>query len=530
MYRKISLNPLDKVLEGVNAIADVVTSTLGAKGRNVVLYTAQGIKISKDGFTVSESINLEDNSIDASAQLLKNVARRTVIMAGDGTTTSILLAQGIVKEGIKKINNGANPMDLKRGIDIAVKRVVEYINESAIVIDKDSEELKSIATISANNNAKLGELIADGYKKIKKNGIITVGDSKDETSYVDVLQGTRIDNGFISPYFINRKTGDCELVNPYILIVDYEISMMSDLFPIIEKCFTDNDRHLLIICRGMEGEALSFCVANHVNRKLTMAVVRATSLYSERVEQLEDIAIVTGAKVVSEENGLELKHAERDVLGSADKVIVNKQTTTIINGHCDPEKMQERIQYIEGLMNEAKTEYKENYLGRIAHLDSGVAILYIGAITDVEMSERKDLIDDALHATRAAISDGIIVGGGVAYIRAISWLNEVEGSNEDENLGIDIIRKVLTMPVRKMAENAGLNGEVVLNEILKSSDNMYGYNFLTDKYEDLMKSGVIDPVKVTRVALENAASVASLLITTSAIISEEQNESPEKNS
>jgi chaperonin GroEL len=513
--------------EGVDMLADAVKVTLGPKGRNVVLEKKFGAPlVSKDGVTVAKEIELSDPYRNMGAQMVKEVASKTGDIAGDGTTTATVLAQSIINVGLKNVTAGANPMDLKRGIDKAVAKVVEHLKSQAQVIGDDLKKIEQVARISANDDEEIGKLIAEAMSKVHKEGVITVEESKGTTTSVEVVEGMQFDRGYISAYFVtNAEKMEAELENPYILIYDKKISSMKDMLPILESS-AQTGRPLLIISEDVEGEALATLVVNRLRGSLKVCAVKAPGFGDRRKEMLEDIAILTGGTVISEEKGLKLEHATLDMLGTSEKVTVNKENTTIVNGAGDKNMIKARISQIKQQMTTTTSDYdKEKLQERLAKLAGGVAVLYIGAASEVEMKEKKDRVDDSLHATRAAIEEGIVPGGGVAYIRAIAALDKLKGDNEDQNTGIEIVKRAIEEPLRQIAFNAGKEGAVVAQTV-KSGKGDFGYNAQTDNFEKLLASGVIDPVKVVRVALENAASVAGMFLTTEAVVVEEKEEHP----
>jgi chaperonin GroEL len=513
--------------EGVDQLADAVKVTLGPKGRNVVLEKKFGApQITKDGVTVAKDIELSDPYKNMGAQMVKEVASKTGDIAGDGTTTATVLAQAIITVGLKNITAGANPMDVKRGIDKAVEKVIKHLASQATVIGDDLAKIEQVARISANDDQEIGKLIAEAMSKVHKEGVITVEESKGTTTHVDVVEGMQFDRGYISAYFVtNTEKMEAELENPYILIYDKKISSMKDMLPILEAS-AQTSKPLLIVAEDVEGEALATLVVNRLRGSLRVCAVKAPGFGDRRKEMLEDIAILTGGTVISEEKGLKLEHATLDMLGTAEKVTVNKENTTIVNGFGDKEMIKARVGQIKQQMTTTTSDYdKEKLQERLAKLAGGVAVLYIGAASEVEMKNKKDRVDDSLHATRAAIEEGIVPGGGVAYIRAISALEGLKGDNEDQTTGIEIIKRAIEEPLRQIAINSGREGAVVAQNV-KSGKGDYGYNAQTDNYEKLNKSGVIDPVKVVRVALENAASIAGMFLTTEAVVVEEKEEHP----
>ncbi|HEX2968481.1 MAG TPA: chaperonin GroEL [Bacteroidales bacterium] len=529
MAKEIKFNIDARALlkEGVDKLADAVKVTLGPKGRHVVLEKKYGApQITKDGVTVAKDIELKDPYQNMGAQMVKEVASKTGDIAGDGTTTATVLAQSIINVGLKNITAGANPMDVKRGIDKAVEKVVEHIKSQAQVIGDDLSKIEQVARISANDDQEIGRLIAEAMGKVHKEGVITVEESKGTSTSVEVVEGMQFDRGYISAYFVtNTEKMEADLDNPYILIYDKKISTMKDMLPILEAS-AQTGRPLLIISEDVEGEALATLVVNRLRGSLKVCAVKAPGFGDRRKEMLEDIAILTGGTVISEEKGLKLEHATLDMLGTSEKVTVNKENTTIVNGSGDKEMIKARIGQIKQQMTTTTSDYdKEKLQERLAKLAGGVAVLYIGAASEVEMKEKKDRVDDSLHATRAAIEEGIVPGGGVAYIRAIAALKSLKGENEDQTIGIDIVRRAIEEPLRQIAVNAGKEGAVVVQNVKAGKDD-YGYNAQTDKFEKLYSVGVIDPAKVTRVALENAASVAGMFLTTEAVVTEIKEETP----
>ncbi len=513
--------------EGVDKLADAVKVTLGPKGRNVVLEKKFGAPlVSKDGVTVAKEIDLSDPFENMGAQMVKEVASKTGDIAGDGTTTATVLAQSIINVGLKNVTAGANPMDIKRGIDKAVEKVIKHLASQAQVIGDDLDKIEQVARISANDDKEIGKLIAEAMSKVHKEGVITVEESKGTTTSVEVVEGMQFDRGYISAYFVtNPDKMETELDNPHILIYDKKISSMKDMLPILESS-AQTGHPLLIIAEDVEGEALATLVVNRLRGSLKVCAVKAPGFGDRRKEMLEDIAILTGGTVISEEKGLKLEHATLDMLGTAEKVSVNKENTTIVNGAGDKEMIKARIGQIKQQISTTTSDYdKEKLQERLAKLSGGVAVLYIGAASEVEMKEKKDRVDDSLHATRAAIEEGIVPGGGVAYIRAIAALEKLKGDNEDQTTGIEIIKRAIEEPLRQIAINSGKEGAVVAQTV-KSGKGDYGYNAQTDNFEKLYASGVIDPVKVVRVALENAASIAGMFLTTEAVIVEEKEANP----
>ena len=522
---KYNIDARAQLKEGVDQLADAVKVTLGPKGRNVVLEKKFGApQITKDGVTVAKDIELSDPYKNMGAQMVKEVASKTGDIAGDGTTTATVLAQSIINVGLKNITAGANPMDVKRGIDKAVEKVIKHLKSQAKVIGDDLKKIEQIARVSANDDEEIGKLIAEAMSKVHKEGVITVEESKSTSTYVEVVEGMQFDRGYISAYFVtNAEKMEADLENPYILIYDKKISSMKDMLPILEST-AQTSRPLLIISEDVEGEALATLVVNRLRGSLKVCAVKAPGFGDRRKEMLEDIAILTGGTVISEEKGLKLEHATLDMLGTSEKVTVNKENTTIVNGYGDKEMIKARVGQIRQQMTTTTSDYdKEKLQERLAKLSGGVAVLYIGAASEVEMKNKKDRVDDSLHATRAAIEEGIVPGGGVAYIRAISAIENFKGDNEDQTTGIEIVKRAIEEPLRQIAINSGREGAVVAQHV-KSGKGDFGYNAQTDKFEKLYASGVIDPVKVVRVALENAASVAGMFLTTEAVVVEEKEE------
>lgn len=512
--------------KGVDKLANAVKVTLGPKGRNVVIDKKFGTPtVTKDGVTVAKEVELEDPIENMGAQMVREVASKTSDVAGDGTTTATVLAQAIYAEGVKNVTAGANPMDLKRGIDLAVTKIVDGLAKLSKGIDKTSKtEIAQVGSISANNDMIIGELIADAMMKVGTDGVITVEEAKGTETTVDIVEGMQFDRGYLSPYFVtDADTMESVLEDPYILIYDKKISTMKDLLPILEKV-AQAGRTMLIIAEDIEGEALATLVVNKLRGTLRIAAVKAPGFGDRRKAMLEDIAVLTGGTVISEEKGYKLENATVSYLGTAKKIVIDKDNTTIVEGAGKSEDIKKRINEIKGQIEKTTSDYdKEKLQERLAKLSGGVAVLKIGAATEVEMKEKKARVEDALHATRAAVEEGIVPGGGVALIRVANALDKIKGDNEDQKIGVDIIRKAIESPLRQIVENAGIEASVVINEIKKNKDD-YGFNALTEEYQNLIKAGVIDPTKVTRVALENAASVASMLLTTEAVICEK----PEK--
>jgi chaperonin GroEL len=516
----------EKLKEGVDALANAVKVTLGPKGRNVVIQKSFGAPaITKDGVTVAKEIELEDAVANMGAQMVKEVASKTADAAGDGTTTATVLAQAMVTAGLKNVAAGANPMDLKRGIEKAVKVIVENLKSQTENIGEDFGKIQQVAAISANNDETIGSLIADAMKRVSKDGVITVEEAKGTDTYMEEVIGMQFDRGYLSPYFITdaeKMVADYE--NPFLLITDKKISNMQDLVPVLEKSL-QTGRPLLIIAEDVDSQALGVLVVNRLRAGLKVVAVKAPGFGDRRKAMLEDIAILTGATVISEEQGYKLENAGLEQLGSCERITVDKDNTTVVGGKGNAEDIKARIGQIKQQIESTTSDYdREKLQERLAKLAGGVAVLYIGASTEVEMKEKKDRVDDALHATRAAIEEGIVPGGGVALVRAISSLDALNGLNEDENYGIAIVRKSLEAPIRIIAENAGVDGSLVFHKVLDSK-GAFGYNARTDVYEDLKKAGIIDPTKVTRVALEMAASIAGLVLTTECVISEKPKKS-----
>lgn len=524
---KFDIKAREELKKGVDQLSNAVKVTLGPKGRNVILDKKFGAPhITKDGVSVAREVELEDEFQNIGAQLVKEVASKTNDDAGDGTTTATVLAQAIVNEGLKNVAAGANPMDLKRGIDKAVAKVVESIKAQAQEVGDDFGKIENVARVSANNDAVIGELIAEAMKKVKRDGVITVEDAKGTDTYVDVVEGMQFDRGYISPYFVtNAEKMSCEMEHPYILLFDKKISTLKDMLPILEQT-AQSGRPLLIISEDVDSEALATLVVNRMRGSLKVCAVKAPGFGDRRKEMLEDIAVLTGGVVISEEKGMNLGSATIDMLGTAEKISVNKENTTIVNGAGDKEKIADRVAQIRTQIENTKSTYdKEKLQERLAKLAGGVAVLYIGAPSEVEMKEKKDRVDDALSATRAAVAEGIVPGGGVAYIRCLDALEGLTGDNEDETTGIRIVKRSIEEPLRQIVNNAGLEGAVVVNEV-RNGKGDFGYNARTEKYEHLFETGVIDPAKVTRVALENAASIAGMFLTTECVIAEKKEEAP----
>ncbi len=509
---------------GVDKLANAVKVTLGPKGRNVIIEKKFGAPtVTKDGVTVAKEIELEDEIENMGAQMVREVASKTSDVAGDGTTTATVLAQAIYREGLKNVTAGANPMDLKRGIDIAVTKVVDFLRDMSREVG-GREEIAQVGAISANNDKEIGDLIADAMEKVGKDGVITVEEAKGTETELDLVEGMQFDRGYLSPYFVtDSETMEAVLEDALILIHDKKISAMKDLLPILEKV-AQSGKPLLIIAEDLEGEALATLVVNKLRGTLKVAAVKAPGFGDRRKAMLDDIAILTGGTVISEERGFKLENATMEYLGKAKKVVIDKDNTTIVEGAGSSEDIKKRINEIKAQIEKTTSDYdREKLQERLAKLSGGVAVLKIGAATEVEMKEKKARVEDALHATRAAVEEGIVPGGGVAFVRAISVLDGVEGDNLDQTTGIKIVQKALGEPLKQIVSNAGLEGAVVLNKVLEGKDS-FGFNAQTEEYEDLMESGVIDPTKVSRTALENAASVSSLLITTEAVVYEKKEE------
>ncbi len=512
---KFDIEARDGLKRGVDALANAVKVTLGPKGRNVIIGKSfGGPTVTKDGVTVAKEIELKDPLENMGAQMVKEVASKTNDLAGDGTTTATVLAQAIVKEGLKNVAAGANPMDLKRGIDKAVEAIVADLAKQAQVVGSDSEKIKQIASISANNDEVIGDLIATAFGKVGKEGVITVEEAKGTDTYVDVVEGMQFDRGYLSPYFVtNPEKMEVELEKPYILLYDKKVSSLKELLPILEPV-AQSGKPLLIIAEDVDGEALSTLVVNKLRGALKIAAVKAPGFGDRRKAMLEDIAILTGGTVIAEESGYTLENTTLEMLGTAEKVTIDKDNTTLVNGAGKADMIKNRVNQIKGQMESTTSDYdKEKLQERLAKLAGGVAVLYVGAASEVEMKEKKDRVDDALHATRAAVEEGIVAGGGVALLRAKSVLDKIKADNADEATGIQIVSRAVESPLRTIVENAGLEGSVVVAKVAEGKAN-FGYNAKTDEYVDMLKAGIIDPKKVTRVALENAASVAGMILTT----------------
>ena len=525
---KFNLEARDQMKQGVDQLANAVKVTLGPKGRNVIIEKKFGApQITKDGVTVAKEVELADAFQNAGAQLVKSVASKTGDDAGDGTTTATVLAQAIVREGLRNVAAGANPMDLKRGIDKAVAAVVGEIKEMSEQVGSDYQKIEQVATVSANNDPEIGKLLADAMGKVSKDGVITIEEAKGRDTTIGVVEGMQFDRGYLSPYFVtDTEKMECVMENPYILIYDKKISNLKDFLPILEPA-VQSGRPLLVIAEDVESEALTTLVVNRLRTQLKICAVKAPGFGDRRKAMLQDIATLTGGLVISEDTGLKLEQATIDMLGSSDKVTVSKDNTTIVNGHGQSELIKDRINQIKNEIANTTSDYdKEKLQERLAKLAGGVAVLYVGAPSEVEMKEKKDRVDDALCATRAAIEEGIIPGGGVAYIRAQKVLEALKAENDDEQTGIQIIRRAIEEPLRQIVENAGLEGSVVVNEV-RNGKGDYGYNARADKYENLKASGIIDPAKVARVALENAASIAGMFLTTECVICDAKEDKPE---
>ena len=511
----------------MDALCDAVKVTLGPKGRNVIIDRKFGAPhVTKDGVSVAKEVELKDTVENMGAQMVKEVASKTNDIAGDGTTTATILAQAIVRTGLKNVTAGANPMDLKRGIDKAVAEVVKHLQKMSQKVGDSVEKIQQVATISANNDASIGSLIAEAMQKVKKEGVITIEEAKGTETEVKVVEGMQFDRGYISPYFVT-DTEKMETVfdNPFILLYDKKISVMKDFLPVLEKT-VQTGRPLLIIAEDVDGEALATLVVNRLRGSLKIAAVKAPGFGDRRKEMLEDIAILTGATVISEEKGLKLEDADLSFLGQAEKVTVDKENTTIVNGKGKKDDIKARVAQIKAQIEKTTSDYdREKLQERLAKLAGGVAVIYVGAASEVEMKEKKDRFDDALHATRAAVEEGIVPGGGVAYLRCLPALEKLKVENDDEKIGVQIILRALEEPLRQIVANAGLEGSVIVNKVKEGKDD-FGFNARTEQYENMFKSGVIDPAKVTRVALENAASIAGMLLTTECVLAEIKEDKP----
>ena len=523
-----NIDARDQLKKGVDALANAVKVTLGPKGRNVIIEKKFGAPhITKDGVTVAKEIELADAYQNTGAQLVKEVASKTGDDAGDGTTTATVLAQAIVAEGLKNVTAGASPMDIKRGIDKAVAKVVESIKDQAETVGDNYDKIEQVATVSANNDPVIGKLIADAMRKVSKDGVITIEEAKGTDTTIGVVEGMQFDRGYLSAYFVtNTEKMECEMEKPYILIYDKKISNLKDFLPILEPA-VQTGRPLLVIAEDVDSEALTTLVVNRLRSQLKICAVKAPGFGDRRKEMLEDIAILTGGVVISEEKGLKLEQATIEMLGTADKVTVTKDYTTVVNGAGNKDSIKERCEQIKAQIVATKSDYdREKLEERLAKLSGGVAVLYVGAASEVEMKEKKDRVDDALRATRAAIEEGIIPGGGVAYIRAIDSLEGMKGDNADETTGIGIIKRAIEEPLREIVANAGKEGAVVVQKVREGKGD-FGYNARTDVYENLHAAGVVDPAKVARVALENAASIAGMFLTTECVIVEKKEDKPE---
>jgi chaperonin GroEL len=518
---KFDVEARDLLKQGVDQLADAVKVTLGPKGRNVVIEKKFGApQITKDGVTVAKEIELENHFENTGAQLVKSVASKTGDDAGDGTTTATILTQAIVTEGLKNVTAGANPMDLKRGIDKAVKAVVDFIKNNAELVGDNYDKIEQVATVSANNDPEIGKLLADAMRKVSKDGVITIEESKSRDTHIDVVEGMQFDRGYLSGYFVtDADKMECVMDNPYILIYDKKISNLKDFLPILQPA-AESGRPLMVIAEDVDSEALTTLVVNRLRGGLKICAVKAPGFGDRRKAMLEDIAVLTGGVVISEDKGLKLEQATLEMLGSAEKVTVTKDNTTIVSGHGVKENIQERVAQIKNEIANTTSSYdKEKLQERLAKLSGGVAVLYVGANSEVEMKEKKDRVDDALCATRAAMEEGVVAGGGTTYIRALSALKDLKGDNADEQTGINIVERAITSPLRQIVANAGGEGSVVVNKVAEGEGD-FGYNARTDKYEDMRKAGIIDPAKVSRVALENAASIAGLFLTTECLITD----------
>ena len=523
-----NIDARDQLKKGIDTLANAVKVTLGPKGRNVIIEKKFGAPhITKDGVTVAKEVELADAYQNTGAQLVKEVASKTGDDAGDGTTTATVLAQAIVAEGLKNVTAGASPMDIKRGIDKAVAKVVDSIKGQAETVGDNYDKIEQVASVSANNDPVIGKLIADAMRKVSKDGVITIEEAKGTDTTIGVVEGMQFDRGYLSAYFVtNTEKMECEMEKPYILIYDKKISNLKDFLPILEPA-VQTGRPLLVIAEDVDSEALTTLVVNRLRSQLKICAVKAPGFGDRRKEMLEDIAVLTGGVVISEEKGLKLEQATIEMLGTADKVTVSKDNTTIVNGAGDKENIKERCEQIKAQIVSTKSDYdKEKLQERLAKLSGGVAVLYVGAASEVEMNEKKDRVDDALRATRAAIEEGIVPGGGVAYIRALDALEGFKGDNVDETTGIDIIKRAIEEPLRQIVANAGKEGAVVVQKVREGKAD-FGYNARTDVYENLHAAGVVDPAKVTRVALENAASIAGMFLTTECVIVEKKEDKPE---
>jgi chaperonin GroEL len=524
---KYDVDARDLMKQGVDQLANAVKVTLGPKGRNVVIEKKFGApQITKDGVTVAKEVELEDKFQNAGAQLVKSVASKTGDDAGDGTTTATILTQAIVNEGLKNVTAGANPMDLKRGIDKAVSKVIDYIKENAEVVGDNYDKIEQVATVSANNDPEIGKLLADAMRKVSKDGVITIEESKSRDTYIDVVEGMQFDRGYLSGYFVtDADKMECVMDNPYILLYDKKISNLKEFLPILQPA-AESGRPLMVIAEDVDSEALTTLVVNRLRGGLKICAVKAPGFGDRRKAMLEDIAVLTGGVVISEEKGLKLEQATLEMLGSAEKVCVSKDNTTIVNGAGEKENIKDRVAQIKNEIANTTSSYdKEKLQERLAKLAGGVAVLYVGANSEVEMKEKKDRVDDALCATRAAIEEGVTVGGGTTYIRAQQALVDLKGENADEQTGINIVRRAIEEPLRQIVANAGGEGSVVVNKV-REGEGDFGYNARKDVYEDLRAEGIVDPAKVERVALENAASVAGMLLTTECVMVDKPEPAP----
>ncbi len=522
-----NIDARDQLKKGIDTLANAVKVTLGPKGRNVIIEKKFGAPhITKDGVTVAKEVELADPYQNTGAQLVKEVASKTGDDAGDGTTTATVLAQAIVAEGLKNVTAGASPMDIKRGIDKAVAKVVESIKSQAEMVGDNYDKIEQVGTVSANNDPVIGKLLADAMRKVSKDGVITIEEAKGTDTTIGVVEGMQFDRGYLSPYFVtNTEKMECEMENPYILIYDKKISNLKDFLPILEPA-VQTGRPLLVIAEDVDSEALTTLVVNRLRSQLKICAVKAPGFGDRRKEMLEDIAILTGGLVISEEKGIKLEQATIEMLGTAEKVTITKDDTTIVNGAGDKQFIKERCEQIKAQIASTKSDYdREKLQERLAKLSGGVAVLYVGAASEVEMKEKKDRVDDALRATRAAIEEGIVPGGGVAYIRSLEALENLKGENDDEQTGIDIIRRAIEEPLRQIVFNAGKEGAVVVQKVREGAAD-FGYNARTDRYENLLAAGVVDPAKVTRVALENAASIAGMFLTTECVIVDKKEDNP----
>ena len=530
MAKKIQfdIEARDGLKRGVDALADAVKVTLGPKGRNVIIGKSfGGPQVTKDGVSVAKEVELEDPLENMGAQMVKEVASKTNDLAGDGTTTATILAQAIVKEGLKNVAAGANPMDLKRGIDKAVEAIVADLNKQAVEVGNSSEKIKQVASISANNDAAIGELITAAFEKVGKEGVITVEEAKGTDTTVDIVEGMQFDRGYISPYFVtNSDKMEADMESPYILLYDKKISTMKDLLPVLEPV-AQSGKPLVVIAEDVDGEALATLVVNKLRGSLKIAAVKAPGFGDRRKAMLEDIAILTGGTVISEDRGFTLENATIDMLGTAEKVTIDKDNTTVVNGAGNSDDIKARVNQIKSQIEASTSDYdKEKLQERLAKLSGGVAVLYVGAASEVEMKEKKDRVDDALHATRAAVEEGIVSGGGVALLQALPSLSKLKSTNADEQTGVQIVSKAIESPLRTIVGNAGGEGSVVVAKVVEGKNN-FGYDAKTDTYGDMQEKGIIDPKKVTRIALENAASIAGMLLTTECVMVNEPEPEPQ---